>query len=71
MEERPRQDVTDGKSWWCSVDSARLVSQFETGAFFRNQELLSKNGCCLCLWVREYPVSEAADDAEGYTEHSH
>ena len=35
MEERPRNDISDGYSWWCKV--CKLVSQSERGAFFQNQ----------------------------------
>ena len=63
MVERPRLDVLDGKSWWCPQCKGRL--SLRDGSFFAKSRLtLQKWMIILYFWVREYPVTDAAEEVE-------
>ena len=63
MQERPRQDVSDSKSWWCPQCKGR--KSIRDGSFFSKSRLsLQKWLLLLYFWVREYPVTDAMEEAE-------
>ena len=63
MEERCRNDVIDGVSWWCPQCKGR--PSIREGSFFTKSCLtLQKWMILLHYWVRQYPVTDAAEEAE-------
>ena len=63
MQERPRQDVSDGVSWWCSTCKGRKT--IRDGSFFAKSRLtLQKWLLIIYMWVRQYPVTDVAEEAE-------
>ena len=63
MVERRRSDVTDGVSWWCSRCKGR--KSIREGSFFSKSRLtLQKWMLLIYMWAREYPVKDAAEEAE-------
>ena len=61
MDEHPRSDVSDKYSWQCSNCKCRLSIR----VFFSKSNLpLEKWLLILNLWTREYPFSDAAEEAE-------
>ena len=63
MEERCRNDVSDGISWWCPQCKGRR--SIREGSFFTKSRLtLQKWMILLHYWVRQYPVTDAAEEAE-------
>ena len=62
MQERSRNDITDGKSWWCPQCKGR--KSIRHGSFFAKSRLpLKKWMLLLHFWLREFPVTTAALDA--------
>ena len=60
---RSRSDVTDGESWWCSRCKGR--KSIREGSFFSKSRLtLQKWLILMYMWAREYPVKDAAEEAE-------
>lgn len=60
---RKRSDVTDGVSWWCSRCKGR--KSIREGSFFSKSRLtLQKWLIVLYMWARQYPVKDAAEEAE-------
>ena len=63
MVERRRNDVTDGVSWWCRTCKSR--KSIREGSFFSKSRLtLQKWLILMYMWAREYPVKDAAEEAE-------
>ena len=63
MQERPRRDVGDGVSWWCSSCKGR--KSIRDGSFFNKSRLtLQKWLLIMYLWARQYPVTDVAEEAE-------
>ena len=63
MQERSREDVSDGISWYCPRCYTR--KSIRDGSFFAKSKLsLQKWLLLLHYWVRQTPVTEAMDDAE-------
>ena len=63
MQERPRRDVSDGVSWWCSSCKGR--KSIRDGSFFNESRLtLQKWRLIMYLWARQYPVTDVAEEAE-------
>jgi len=63
MEEWPRNDVSDGYSWWCRQCKGRKT--IREGIFFSKSKLtLQKWLFLLVLWAKDTPVIDAIDDAE-------
>ena len=63
MQEHPRPDISDGISWWCPQCKGRRL--IRTGSFFSKSRLtLQKWLILLYFWVREYPVTDAMEEAE-------
>ena len=63
MEERPRQDVSDGYSWWCRQCKTR--KSIRAGSFFEKSRLtLQQWLLMIALWARECPVSDAISDSK-------
>ena len=63
MRERPRKDVSDSRSWWCPQCKGR--KSIREGSFFSKSRLpLKKWLLLLFFWLREFPVTTAALDAE-------
>ena len=60
LDERPRSDVSDKYSWHCSNCKSRLSMSF----FSKSKLPLQKWLLMLYLWAREYPVTDAAEEAE-------
>ena len=63
MVERPRSDVSDGKSWKCPQCKTR--NSIREGSFFSKSRMsLQKWLLIIYLWAREYPVTDAAQEVE-------
>ena len=63
MTERRRSDVSDGVSWCCPRCKGRKTVR--EGSFFAKSKLtLQKWLLLMYFWAREYPVSDAAEEAE-------
>ena len=63
MQERQRDDVSDGVSWYCPRCYTR--KSIREGSFFSKSKLsLQKWLLLLHYWVRETPVTQAMEDAE-------
>ena len=63
MRERPQRDVSDGCSWWCSTCKTR--KSVREGSFFAKSRIsLQKWLLLMYLWAREYPVTDAKEEAE-------
>ena len=63
MRERPRSDVSDARSWWCPECKGRR--SIREGSFFSKSRLSLKQWLVLLhYWLREFPVTTAALDAE-------
>ena len=63
MEERCRNDVSDGDSWWCPQCKARR--SIREGSIFTKYRLtLQKWMILLHNWVRQYPVTDAVEEVE-------
>ena len=63
MVERPRNDVTDGKSWKCPQCKTR--NSIREGSFFSKSRMsLQKWLLIIYLWARDYPVTDAAQEVE-------
>ena len=63
MVERPRNDVSDGFSWWCRQCKGR--KSIRDGSFFSKSHLpLQKWFILIFWWSHEYPVTDAAKVAE-------
>ena len=63
MVERPRQDVSDGRSWWCRQCKTR--KSIRNGSFFSKSKLTLQTWLILLYnWARDRPVTDAMDEAE-------
>ena len=63
MVKRRRSDVSDGVSWWCPHCKGR--KSIRDGSFFAKSRLtLQKWLILMYFWVREYPVGDAAEEAQ-------
>ena len=63
MVERRRSDVSDGVSWWCPHCKGR--KSIRDGSFFAKSRLtLQKWLILMHFWAREYPVGDAAEEAQ-------
>ena len=63
MQDRPRLDISDGRSWWCPRCKGR--KSIRDGSFFSKSRLtLQKWLILIYFWVREYPVMDATEEAE-------
>ena len=63
MVERPRKDVTDGKSWKCPQCKTR--NSIREGSFFSKLRMsLQKWLLIIYHWARDYPVTDAAQEVE-------
>ena len=63
MEGRPRQDVSDGYSWWCR--QCKTHRSIRAGRFFEKSRLtLQQWLLMIALWARECPVTDAISDCE-------
>ena len=63
MVERPRDDVSDGVSWYCPQCYTR--KSIRKNSFFDKSRLsLQKWVQLLYMWVRQYPVTDACEEAE-------
>ena len=63
MQERVRKDVTDGVTWFCK--QCKTCKSIRDSSFFSKSRLsLQKWFLMLWFWAREYPVTEAAVEAE-------
>ena len=63
LDERPRSDVSDKYSWHCS--NCKSLLSIRHKRFFSKSNLpLQKWLLMLYLWAREYPVTDAAEEAE-------
>ena len=59
----PRLDISDGRSWWCPRCKGR--KSIREGSFFSKSHLtLQKWLVLIYFWVREYPVTDATEEAE-------
>ena len=58
MQERPRKDVSDQYSWWCSKCKGRKT--IRTGSFFEKSKLSLKKWLLIIhFWSRQLPVTDA------------
>lgn len=63
MVERERADVSDKVSWYCPRCYTRKT--IREGSFFAKSRLpLQKWLLLVYLWVRQYPVTDASEEAE-------
>ena len=63
MQEWTRKDVTDGVTWFCK--QCKTCKSIRDGSFFSKSRLsLQKWFLMLWFWAREYPITEAAGEAE-------
>ena len=63
MRERPRKDVSDGVSWACPQCKTR--KSVREGSFFKDSRLSLKKWLIIMhWWARQYPVTEAAEEAQ-------
>ena len=63
MEERERSDVSDGVSWYCPQCYTRKT--IREGSFFSKSRLtLQKWLLMMYLWARQYPVTDAMEEAD-------
>lgn len=63
MVERRRSDVSDNVSWWCPHCKSR--KSIRDGSFFAKSRLtLQKWLVLMYFWAREYPVGDAAEEAQ-------
>ena len=63
MDERPRSDVTDGYTWRCT--QCKPCTSIREGSFFAKSCIqLQKWLMMIWFWARDYPVTDAASDAE-------
>ena len=63
MQERARADVSDGVSWSCPQCYTR--KSIRDGSFFAKSKItLQKWMLLLHFWVRQYPVTDAMQEAE-------
>ncbi len=63
MVERPRADVSDKYSWWCPTCKTR--KSIRVGSFFSKSKITLWQWLLLVyLWARNYPVTDAAEDAD-------
>ena len=60
MQEKPRHDISDDRSWWCPQCKGR--KSIRTGSFFSKSR--QKWLILLFYWVHECPVTDAAENAE-------
>ena len=60
MIERPLQKASDKYIWWCR--QCKSSKSVRDGSFF--QKSLQKWLLLLNLWARDYPVTDAAEEAE-------
>ena len=68
MVERPRDDVSDGISWYCQECYTR--KSIRKDSFFDKSRLtLQKWVLLMYMWVRQYPVTDACEEAE-VTQHT-
>ena len=68
MVERQRDDISDGVSWYCPQCYTR--KSIRKGSFFEKSRLtLQKLVLLMYMWVRQYPVTDACEEAE-VTEHT-
>ena len=62
MKERELSDSSDGVSWYCPQCYTR--KSIRDGSFFSNSHLsLQKLLLIMYLWARQYPVTDAMEDA--------
>lgn len=63
MREVPRSDARDKYSWWCRQCKGR--KSIRTGSFFQKSNVtLQQWLLMLYLWARQYPVTDAAEEAK-------
>ena len=63
MEERPRNDVTDGVRWWCR--QCKTTKSIRDGSFFSKSRMTLQEWLILIFyWVDDSPVTKAAKHAE-------
>ena len=63
IKERPRNDVSDGISWWCRTCKGR--KSIRCDSFFTKSRLaLQKWMLGMHWWANEYPVGDMAKEAE-------
>ena len=63
MERRSTSDVSDGVSWWCPHCKSRK-SIWEGSFFTKSRLTLQKWLILMYYWAREYPIRDAAKEAE-------
>ena len=63
MREQPRRDVNDQVSWWCP--HCKMRKTIREGSFFHKSHIALQKWLLLIYpWVRQYPVTDAAEEAE-------
>ena len=65
MDFQARNDITDKYRWRCPVSSCKKSVGLRAGTFFEQSRLSLKQWIVLMYWwARQYPVSDAAQEAE-------
>ena len=60
-----KSDISDGHIFRCSSSSCKTTKSIRHGSFFSKSRLSLKQWLILMYWwVREYPVTDAAQEAE-------
>lgn len=63
MEERPRQDVSDGCRWWCQ--QCKTCKSIHAGSFFeKSRQTLQQWLFMIALWAWECLVTDAISDCK-------
>ena len=65
MDMQQRRDITDGHRWRCPVSTCKKSVSLRSGTFFEQSRLQLRQWIVLMYWwAREYPVKDAAEEAE-------
>ena len=63
MRQRPRNDVSDGFSWWCPQCKTRKSIR-DRSFFTKSRMTLQKWVLLMHCWVRNYPLRDAAEESQ-------
>ena len=63
MRETVRRDVSDGWCWWCPQCKTRNTIRLDS-FFHKSRITLQQWMILIYLWVRQYPVTDAADEVD-------
>ena len=65
MDLQQRRDISDGYRWRCSSSNCKKSVSLRSGTFFEKSHLQLRQWIVLIYWwAREYPIKDAAEEAE-------